>query len=892
MFDILTWNGIYCTDKSIAKGLSDKFYEKRKATALELEKLVKQCVIEGDYLRIDKVIDELCRDYAYTLHQPMARNAGLMGLAAAAIALGTNNVSRYLSRILPPVLACFGDQNDQVRFYACESLYNIAKIAKGEILVFFNEVFDVLCKVSADSENSVRGAAELLDRLIKDIVAERASSYVSVVNNGPQDVPPSITGDVVTGNVYQNEYPQDNTLAFSLPNFIPLLTERIYAINPDTRVFLVDWLKVLLNTPGLELISFLPSFLGGLFTFLGDSHKDVRTATHALLDLLLHEVDRVTTLQSEIKKKQLERQRLLESKTEAPLKKIDGALITEKKKTLMNALGELTSDQNQISMENVSQQEELKRKIAEEQEELTELEHGSVYTRDGDEYVPGQDIHLDFPDIIDILVNNLASSEAEIQLVALHWIKAILQLSPDDFVPLLSKTLSLLLKLLSDPDPRISESAQYVNEKLVRLCNEYDHQKDPNVIAYGSIVNSLTLQFFDSKVDAKIACLDWLLLIYQKAPNQILEHNDSMFLTLLKSLSDEDDRLIGKALSLLSSLCSDSNDNYIRKFLLDFLTLLKRDSSLLKTRANFIMRQICARLSPERIYKESSLLLDPNDDIIFVRMMIQILSTNLLTASEVASLRRKLRNGDDGMFFNTLFKSWCYNPVSVISLCLVSENYELAYSVLQAYVNHELTLNDLVQLDVLVQLLESPVFTRLRLQLLEQQKYPYLHKSLYGILMILPQSKAFDILNRRLNSVNHWAWQPSLNNGIYQQRNSSSSLGLNGDADTSSRSVSQSRLHHQELLDTFNRVCETESPSLIYTDIYGPELPFLGSVPQTRKESRQSVVPSARENTSNTNLAHPANEDSSDTSSVIFRSSAASGLTGRLSGKLKRLSGT
>lgn len=877
-------------DKSIAKGLSDKLYEKRKATALELEKLVKQCVLEGDFARIDKVIDELCRDYAYTLHQPLARNAGLMGLAAAAIALGTNNVGRYLDRILPPVLACFGDQNDQVRFYACESLYNIAKIAKGEILVFFNEVFDVLCKVSADSENSVRGAAELLDRLVKDIVAERASNYVSVVNNGPEDVPPSITGDVITGNVYQNEYPQDNKLAFSLPNFIPLLTERIYAINPDTRVFLVDWLKVLLNTPGLELISFLPSFLGGLFTFLGDSHKDVRTVTHALLDLLLHEVDRITTLQIEIRKKQFEKQRTLETKTETPLKKIDGALIAEKKKTLMNALGKLTSDANQASVENVTQ-EELRKEIAEEQEELTELEHGSVFTRDGDEYVPGQDIRLDFPDIIDILVNNLASSEAEIQLVALHWIKAILQLSPDDFVPLLSKILSLLLKLLSDADTRISESAQYVNERLVKLCNDYDHQKDPNIIAYGSIVNSLTLQFFDSRVDAKIACLDWLLLIYQKAPNQILEHNDSMFLTLLKSLSDEDDRLIEKALSLLSSLCSDSNDNYIRKFLQDFLTLLKRDSKLLKTRANFIMRQICARLSPERIYKEISPLLDPNDDIVFVRMMIQILSTNLLTASEVASLRKKLRNGDDGMFFNTLFKSWCYNPVSVISLCLVSENYELAYSVLQAYVNYELTLNDLVQLDVLVQLLESPVFTRLRLQLLEQQRYPFLHKSLYGILMILPQSKAFEILDKRLSSVNNWTWQPCSGNNIYKQRNSSSSLGLNAEGDVSTRSVSQSPLHHHELLDTFNRVCEAGCPSLVYTDIYGSELPFLGSVPRGRKESRHSLAP-GRETSSSSSIAHPSNDDATDTSSVIFRNSAASGLTGRLSGKLKRLSGT
>lgn len=35
-------------------------------------------------------------------------------------------------------------------------MYNIAKVAKGEILLFFNEVFDALCKVceiSPDLEN-------------------------------------------------------------------------------------------------------------------------------------------------------------------------------------------------------------------------------------------------------------------------------------------------------------------------------------------------------------------------------------------------------------------------------------------------------------------------------------------------------------------------------------------------------------------------------------------------------------------------------------------------------------------------------------------------------------------------------------------------------------------
>lgn len=48
---------------------------------------------------------------------------------------------------MPPVLACFTDQDARVRYYACEAMYNIAKVAKGEILIYFNHIFDALSKV-------------------------------------------------------------------------------------------------------------------------------------------------------------------------------------------------------------------------------------------------------------------------------------------------------------------------------------------------------------------------------------------------------------------------------------------------------------------------------------------------------------------------------------------------------------------------------------------------------------------------------------------------------------------------------------------------------------------------------------------------------------------------
>lgn len=52
----------------------------------------------------------------------------LLCLAAATVGLGEPN-EKYLRQIVPPVLASFTDQDSRVRYYACEALYNIAKVS-------------------------------------------------------------------------------------------------------------------------------------------------------------------------------------------------------------------------------------------------------------------------------------------------------------------------------------------------------------------------------------------------------------------------------------------------------------------------------------------------------------------------------------------------------------------------------------------------------------------------------------------------------------------------------------------------------------------------------------------------------------------------------------------
>lgn len=114
--------------------------------------------------------------------------------------------------------------------------------------------------------------------------------------------------------------------------------------------------------------------------------------------------------------------------------------------------------------------------------------------------------------------------------------------------------------------------------------------------------------------------------------------------------------------------------------------------------------------------------------------------------------------------FNTVWKAWVSCPVSSLCLALLGKRYQLAYSTVKTLAEMNLNSAHLGEIDRLIQLLESPGnlncphffyfhsgFTWLRFELLE--KPPALIASLRGLLMILPQSKAFDLLQKRLSLI-------------------------------------------------------------------------------------------------------------------------------------------
>ena len=856
------------------KDLSNHIYEKRKATAFQIESLTKSALTRNDSQTIYKIINELTELTNGGTNS--AKMGAITALGSVSVALGSFAIAFFLEEIIKPIFATFRDTDARVRYYACESLYNIAKIARGEILLYFNEVFDILCILVTDSESSVKNAADILDRLIKDIVSAKSTNYVSILQQ--QEASNDIQTHLVdaNGDAIQINNVQDAQKAFSLPKFIPTLLERMYSIDPFAKKFLISWLELFDDIPSLELITFLPNFLEPLIKFLtNNSPSDVRLETQNILQVFLKEIKSIYKVKFEVKKKQLllekrskqDENDKLELEVEIPSAASAEDLVDEIKDIKLHEL-------DNSSMKSDSTTIVRKEEAAPKEDSEIHLV-ASEPSNDGEVFLNGQDIFIDYPKIIDILLsflrvddedkesrkgkvsqadqkfNDLSEETHEIYLevkfTALNWLQEILEITPIGFIKFLPDCVSIIMKNISitdnEKDYELRDLFLSFNMSLQSFLlklneNTVDGEEvDENLIhglnpeVYDEFVeyqlqftlDSIVKEYLTSTNElSRITSLDWLIFLYSKNSESFFKfvgkEDDKFDLTdLLKSSTDTSHDVILKVLQLLSKI-SETNQEFFKDFMIKLIKLLQQEGQnisrdkvelISREKIEFIIRKLCVTLNSEKIFKTVSEVLYTVDDLDFLSMMVVTLNNILLTTSELTTFRKKLKNLDvykleDWSLFSTLFQSWCHNSPSALSLCLLTSNYELAYLIIKNLSELEVTFQLLTQLDILVQLLESPIFLKLRLQLLEPEKNPYLYKTLFGLLMILPQSSTFTTLKNRLSSISHVHSNPFNTPAPLTTPVATPAAGTN----TVSNQLSIKRKRIYEMLDKFSKVQE------------------------------------------------------------------------------------
>lgn len=654
--------------------LRDKAYDKRKQGALELEQLVRAWVLAHDIPKVTSILTTLREDYIKST-QSGPKKGGLIGLASVAIALEDQVLlGRFLEDLVKPVLGLFNDEDARVRYYACESMFNISKVAGEAILLHLDAIFDGLCTLYADVDQDVKHGVTLLDRVMKDIVVDWGQS-------------------------------------FRADTFVPLLAERMQKRNPFIRQLLLAWIRLLLKEIEMEMVIRLKEYLEGLFNMLSDQSRDVRHNADACLITLL--------------------ERVLKCPKDKALR-----VVVETAPIILK-----------------------------------------FCRRDNNGTVP----------------------DVTSRLNALCWLHKYVHLqiqkgSPcDEWVDMLPDLLGGILQCIDNQEEDIARMAVEVNNALLDLstCLRGNLPVDGLVRELLRAMRSEGKMMNGSMV-VRTACLQWICMLLVQSSERMLVRPtlDLLFEPIFETLQHTDDEVVAAALGVLAQImqgrkeeeedCMDERVQGRDLFTVvadRLLELFKREREMLETKGRLMIRHLCGHLDARRLYVTMARTLqhETSDQasLEFARQLVQTLSWILFTAAETKCLREELvRTGpladlEDSIavaaegnpcpgpraLFLELLVPWFHNPVSALALCLWAQQDELAMELTARFATFEPTLDLLRQLDQLVHLLESPVFSRLRLRLLEPRQHPALLKCLLGLAMLLPQAGAFSILRERLQVV-------------------------------------------------------------------------------------------------------------------------------------------
>jgi hypothetical protein len=245
---------------TIIYGLSDKSIETRVATGKELElTLVSRYKQDNEsfHMWINECICAIESELIMSAYQ-QCRNGGLLALASISLGLRDHLTNDSLKDVLSISIKMIDDEENRVRYYACETVFNILNAGRTRCLDCFDVMFSALCKLSGDADLEIRQTAPIFDRLLKEVVIE---SY-----NKPNSPMKLIISSI------------ESFLMFP---------------NPYVKQLCLGWLGLFLKYPNCGIIERIPNILPPLFALLSDelsnspAKRDLANQAEYNMDLML-----------------------------------------------------------------------------------------------------------------------------------------------------------------------------------------------------------------------------------------------------------------------------------------------------------------------------------------------------------------------------------------------------------------------------------------------------------------------------------------------------------------------------------------------------------------------------------------------------------------------------
>ena len=271
------------------------------------------------------------------------------------------------------------------------------------------------------------------------------------------------------------------------------------------------------------------------------------------------------------------------------------------------------------------------------------------------------------------------------------------------------------------PATNYNEDLTDLNESLIKLIKNAENYLLDKEEFKTTIEKGINNPNFNQK---KIA-LEWYLLIYEINKNNVNneEYNKDIIHIILENIDKNIDDQNNENLFLLmiNELCK---DNILILFdLLSDNILFEKHSYKFKFNLAGYLNNFLIFSSRAKELKES-----------------------------ITSIINDETNKDSPLF-EKIFTIFSINPMCIINFCIYMELCEIGWELILNVKKINLDDDYYKYLALFVQAIDNKMWNDIRMRLLFPNKNIYFIKCLYGILMLLPQGKAFNILSERLYSI-------------------------------------------------------------------------------------------------------------------------------------------
>ena len=561
--------------------------------------------------------------------QPLqTRKSSFLGYSCLINAIRKENIdkkskiilhSELINKIMENLEFNLKDNDPKIVSSTAEVLYNIMNGFKDYVLFNFEKFLN--CLLTLVTVN---------DQEIKAITQNLESSLKSVINFS-----------------FQGQLPED----FNLLDFYKVILNQINLKHPNIKCCIVSWINFINQIPDIKLIKYLHYFLGDLLNMLEIENENVKKATQECLKDFYNELEsefgtisyenEVKILEILIEKCQLKHSeikltsfkwilmflkkyiQISKFKVQAPIKKASNPKLT----TMFSGISDYNENDKSDDLS------------------LASFPSGSEIERKYPFYLFGQ--------ILDIILksSNISSKEKD----------------------------KKEKKILEEIEKVANES----NNTLLNII-EYYNENNGNLTLFEEIL----VKYFENEetIILKIV-FKWIEKLYNKFHENAFVSFDDFMEKFTFILANKNDEIFKEAIKIICDIIKDKEKN-LKIIISKIINTFQKKIDLIDKRGTDIFTILCSTLRVDIIFLTFATVLLEMKDSEYIGRIINRLNIFLIKSDITEDLRnvcKKVKNSNDRkdkIFFEKIFRTWCINPVSVLTLCLIAENFELSYNLL------------------------------------------------------------------------------------------------------------------------------------------------------------------------------------------------------------------